>query len=56
MLLKSPQVFVQLGRDWLGAVWVKGILPKVLGAPDDSNMSERDAKIQGGLCGLSGLL
>ena len=56
VLLKSPQVFVQLGRDWLGAVWVKGILPKVLGAPNDSNMSERDAKIQGGLCGLSGLL
>ena len=56
VLLKSPQVLVHLGSDWLGAVPVKSIHPKVLCAPDHSNMSKGGAQIQGGLCGPSGLL
>ena len=56
MLLKSPQVLVQLGSDWLGAVRVKSIRRKVLGAPDHSNMSKGGAQIQYGFCGPPGLL
>ena len=56
MLLKSPQVLVQLGSDGLGAVRVKSIHPKVLGAPDHSNMSKGGAQIQDGFCGPLDLL
>lgn len=56
VLLKSPQVLVQLGSDWLGAVQVKSIHPKVLGAPDHSNKSKGGAQIQDGFCGPLDLL